>query len=556
MRSATLLRRTGLVPRVAALALVTLLGASVPMGFGSSTSTPSGVVVTLLGHPLASGPGGGIPNGSPANFVLGQPGYLTMYAGNGSSNFSGPRAAAVDHAGDLWVADSQNNRILEFVPPFSDGMAASLVLGQAGFGTNASGQGPNLLHAPTALAFGPNGELWVADNGSNRVLGFAPPFSTDMSANAVLGQTGFGGDGAGSGARNLSGPSGVAVDVAGDVFVADSVNNRVLEFPVPIVSGEPAALALGQPNLTANGANTTQAGLNRPVAVGFDPSGALWVADWGNDRAVEFGSPFSNGESESVELGEYDFNTTVETLPDGMFSPNGVAVDAAGDVFVSDASLPERITAYTPPYSNNEAPALVLGQPTATSSGASTTRAGVRAPAGLALEPTGELWVADSGNDRLLQFGAASFGVTFSEGGLTGSSSWSVTIGGESRSLSANATTFDLPNGSYAYSIGGPSGYLASPASGTVAVQGFPVGVGVQFVHTILGVRSGEFWTAVAIVLAVVVVVESVLILRHRRGPHRPPRGPPVPVPPAAASGEPAPAPPSDAGGSPSPPSS
>jgi len=102
----------------------------------------------------------------------------------------------VDNSGNVWVADADNSRVLEFRPPFATGMAASVALGQPDFASNSVNQG---LGAPTAATLSkPAGlqvtdanALLVGDTGNNRTLVFSSTVATGMNATTVLGQTDF-----------------------------------------------------------------------------------------------------------------------------------------------------------------------------------------------------------------------------------------------------------------------------------------------------------------------------------------------------------------------------
>ena len=182
-----------------------------------------------------------------------------------------PSAATFDSLGNLWVADG-NNRILEYVPPFSTGMSASLVLGESDFVTASGGTTASTLYGTWAVAFDANGNLWVPDNGNNRVLEYVPPFSSGMSASLVLGQANFTTALAGSTESTFSGPTGLAFDSSGQLIVADSGNNRTLIFAPPFTTAMNATEVLGQANLTGrlpnqNGATPTAESQYTPYGV-------------------------------------------------------------------------------------------------------------------------------------------------------------------------------------------------------------------------------------------------------------------------------------------------
>jgi secreted PhoX family phosphatase len=104
-------------------------------------------------------------------------------------NFCAPAALAFDSSGNLWVADQTNHRLLEFSPPFTSGMAAALVIGQQDFTQGASaGPASNTVGTPDAVSFDTHGDLFVSDGQDNRILIYSPPFTNGMNAIVVLGQ--------------------------------------------------------------------------------------------------------------------------------------------------------------------------------------------------------------------------------------------------------------------------------------------------------------------------------------------------------------------------------
>lgn len=274
-----------------------ILGVDLARCYGSSTACSTDLV---LGQPSASDYGacngdasfGNYPNRNPASAstLCGIPEstHTTLEHKSFSSMF-------VDSGGHLYVPDSFNHRVLKYNSPFSTDTVADDVWGQSDFsgnGCNITGgiaggwNNPSPPPPPTAssLCFhsigasgagvtrDAQGNLWVADGGNNRVLRF--PKNLDNSdviaktADLVLGQPNFttGGDWSyGSTMDKMRAPAAVRFDNLGNLYVADSGNNRVLVFAPPFTNGMSASGTLGS-------------NLNDPLGVEIDPAGAgVWV---------------------------------------------------------------------------------------------------------------------------------------------------------------------------------------------------------------------------------------------------------------------------------------
>jgi len=354
-----------------------------------------------------------------ASVVLGQADFV-----HGSPNRGGDPAADTlkmpmgltkDSSGNLYVADLGNCRVLQFRPPFTSGMNASLIIQDPGF-ASASCNTDSLdfplrvkgLVVPDSVAVDNGGNLFVVDTISSRVLEYSPPFSSAMVPKLVLGQSTavnpsvFGcvnhlrDDDAT--ARTLCGPEGIAFDSEGNLWVADSGDNRVLEFVPPFFPGMAARLEVGQPAETAftstlshprqcgqgsgrddpdspENENLCPAGrespsgesLYSPCSLAFDAGGNLWVADGYNGRILEFVPPFSNGMAAATVVGEEDFRhrsfggqtlqaISANTLTDGT----DLAFDASGNLLVVD-HLEHRVLIFNPPIRSAMPAASVLG---------------------------------------------------------------------------------------------------------------------------------------------------------------------------------------------------
>lgn len=286
------------------------------------------------------------------------------------------------------------------------------------------------LFLPSALAFD-GSNLWVADTLNNRVLMFAAQGGLYSAASKVVGQVDFQ-----YRAPNLadnrglflsSGSSaggGVAIDNSGPVphmYVADYFNNRVLGFldARKVKPGASADIIIGQPDQyhtvanygSSNSVIPTDASLKLPAGVAVDSSGNLWVADAGNGRVLRFPTPFSQNGSyhANLVLGQNGFNANPANSVPSQFTmeiPWAIAFTQNGSVVVSDAGF-NRVTAYTKSngdFQNTQAAAVVFGQSdfTTISSGNSTSK--MFAPRGIAIDSSDRLYVADTGNNRVMVF--------------------------------------------------------------------------------------------------------------------------------------------------------
>lgn len=162
---------------------------------------------------------------------------INLFTPASSCTLSGPSAAVVDPNGDLFVADTANNRVLEYVHALSStAQNAVTVYGQSGDfqsrSANRDGISASTMWHPLGLALSPAGNLWVTDFDNMRVLEFPLPGAEQSTlASAVLGQQGgFDTNGCGVSASAVCGPTSISFDQSGHAFVADGFNSRVLEF--------------------------------------------------------------------------------------------------------------------------------------------------------------------------------------------------------------------------------------------------------------------------------------------------------------------------------------
>ena len=387
-----------------------------------------------------------------------------------ANSFSSPRAVAVDPStGKLFVADDLNHRVLRFSSPaaFSNGATAEAAFGQPDLDTQTSGTSQSKMNRPSGVWVDAGGRLWVADSSNNRVLRFDAASTASSGANAavVLGQANFTSSTASTTQSSMSNPFAVLVDDGGRLWVADRNNNRVLRFSnaASKTNGGPADGVLGQSAYSSNTAATTQAGLSQPCALAMHGAGTgpnpytLFIAEAGNRRVVRHDAPEgkANGALANGVLGQSDYTTVVASdASNKMTTPNGMAVTSSGHLFVSDLSVHRVLRFNSARAKTNGASADgVLGQAGYGTSGFGAGSAEMRSPAGLALDGSGTLWLADTNNNRVTRFDNAV-----------------ATANGASADGILGHAGFTDPAAVDAAHLSGPRGVAEDPATGKVFV--------------------------------------------------------------------------------------
>lgn len=287
-------------------------------------------------------------NGTAADFAIGQVSLTGSSFGTSASAVFGPAQNVVTN-GKLVVAESGNNRISIYntVPASAPG-AINVVAGQAGKTTSAPGCAASGLNTPEAVAMA-GAKLIVADAGNNRVLIWNSIPATDgVAADLVLGQAGFTScapnQGGAAAANTLNLPTGLWSDGT-RLAVADSSNNRVLIWnSIPTAMDQAADLVLGQadfisvlPNIGGAASAPAASSVNAPGGGVYLNSVQLVVADSGNNRILIWNKfPSANGQAADAVLGQAGLTTNAPaTSATGLFSPGGVFLSGR-QLIVSD----------------------------------------------------------------------------------------------------------------------------------------------------------------------------------------------------------------------------
>ena len=350
-------------------------------------------------------------------------GIITTVAGNGTSGFSGdggpatsaslsfPLGVAVDSSGNLFIADLANHRIRKVDP-------AATITTVAGNGTfGFSGDGGAATHAslkaPVGVAVDAAGNVSIVDYANQRIRRVDPATGliTTVAGNGSLG---FSGDGGPATSASLANPAGVAVDANDNLFIADSANHRIRKVDpagtITTVAGK------GSWGFSGDGGPATSARLSTPSGVGVDAAGNLFIADFGNQRIRKV--------DPSGIITTVAGNGTRGFSGDGgpatsasLALPHGVAVDAAGNLFIADQGN-QRIRKVDPAGIIT----TVAGNGTRgfSGDGGPATSASLAIPRRVAVDAAGNLFIADQVNQRIRKVDAAGIITTVAGNGTRG----------------------------------------------------------------------------------------------------------------------------------------
>ncbi len=376
-----------------------IIGSTDATGSNALFNSPDGIATDAAGNiyvadtsnntirrgvPAAPGSGGtGAPANPSSGSTTGNSNLINLGSAGGTSMFLYPTGVAVDSAGTAYVTDASYNTVVKVT---SAGLASRLAgsPGFAGFHDGASAIA--LFNQPGGNALDGSGNVYVADTGNATIRKVA----ADGTTSTLAGSPGARGnqDGAGT-AASFASPAGVAVDAAGNVYVADAFNQTIRKITA---AGAVTTLA-GSPGVRGEADGTGgAASFNHPASVAVDATGNVYVADAFNDtiRKITAAGVVSTLAGSAGISGSND-GTGINAL---FNQPMGVAVDASGNVFVADTANAtiRRIT----PAGVVTTVAGVAGI-SGLADGAAAS-ALFNQPRGLVVDASGNLLVADTGN--------------------------------------------------------------------------------------------------------------------------------------------------------------
>ena len=333
---------------------------------------------------------------------------MTTFAGNGTYGYSGdggpatyasiysPCGVAVDGSGNVFVVDSTNSVIRKVS---SNGIITTFA-GNGLYGFSGDG-GPATaarLFRPSGVAVDAFGDVLIADTDNNRIRKVSPGgMITTIAGN---GTGSFSGDGWRATSASLLRPNGVAVDAAGNVFIADTGNGRIRKVSI---AGTITTIAGGGRATPGDGGLATAASLASVTAVAVDRDGHIYIADEFRIRIVSANGIITTIAGNGTQGYSGDGGIAAGS---SLYGPSGVAVDASGSVFIADTNN-IRIRKVS---GTNGIITTVAGNGAYGFSGDNghATAASLSHPSGVAVDSAGNLFIADTGNTRVRRVSGSS----------------------------------------------------------------------------------------------------------------------------------------------------
>lgn len=437
------------------LTLLMAIGSIILAGCDSDRLPPSDeatsyTITTVAGSDAASGDGGpateaqltfpyGVATDASGNLYIADTenhrirrvdaeGVITTFAGTGEEGYGGdggpateaelnwPTGVAVDDAGNVYIADRNNERVRRVDP---EGIITTFAgTGEWGYDSDEDG-GPAtsaLLNWPTGLAVDADGNLYIADEYNNRVRRVDTSGIITTVAGMRRLQIEIGeeeeddedvGDGGPATSALLNRPTGVAVDAAGNLYIADRNNHRIRKVDAAGIITTIAGMA--DEGFSGDGGLATNAQLNKPSGIAVDEDGYVFIADRDNNRIRQIDPDGMIGTFIGAEDGNGESGTEGR-----LAAPRGVAVDADGHLYVANTGNHQihkvDIDGVITPVAGTGG----LGD------GGPATDARLLSPTGLAVDMDGALYIADTGNNRIRKVDTEGVITTFAGTGERG----------------------------------------------------------------------------------------------------------------------------------------
>ena len=278
-----------------------------------------------------------------------------------NAEINGPDTVILDAKGNMYIADTANY-VVRLVTP--TGSAISTYAGENSAGPGFTGDGGQAnvaqLYGPAGLAMDSGGNLYISDNRNNRIRKVTTAGIITTVVNST-GDVGFAGDGGVALQAHLNGPRGLFIDSSGALYIADSASNmirKVVAGTISLVAGSTSGL----PGVGAEGVQATTALLRGPTSVAVETCGNVYIADTTNSR-IRMVTP--NGIINTIAGGNGAFYSGDggPALSAQLNFPSGVGVDSKGNVYVADTQnhVIRLLTPTSAPPCGGAAPVVTTG---------------------------------------------------------------------------------------------------------------------------------------------------------------------------------------------------
>jgi len=373
---------TPTAPGLRAGAIVLLDSSGTPLGTTFLNGMASGPIVAMIPGVINTAAGSG---------------YWLYYGDGNLATASGiflPGGIVVDGAGNLYIADSGNNRIrrVDAVTGLISTIAGTGVPGMAG------DNGPAIaaeVNNPTGIAMDGAGNLYIADSSNNcvRMLSAATGKLSTIAGTGVLG---YAGDGGLATAAQLNSPNGLAFDAAGNLYISDTSNGRVRKVDasgiITTVAGN------GTFAYSGDGHAATAASMNFPWGITASPTGDLYIADLYDHavRKVNSSGVISTVAGSGIQGFLGDGGSALHAQ---LSNPAGVVLDPAGNLYIADSgnSRIRKVNAVT----GNISTIAGSGSQTMNGDAGPADQAGLYGPYALAIDSSANLYIADMFHNRV-----------------------------------------------------------------------------------------------------------------------------------------------------------
>ncbi len=335
---------------------------------------------------------------------------ITTIAGNGtvayngdniaatSATLKGPRGVALDSSGNVYFTDYSNQRIRKIT--VSTGMISTVMgNGTAGYSGNNGPATSAMVYNPWGISIDSSDDIYVTDMFNNRIrkTTVSTGIVTNLAGSSSV--TSYSGDNGQATSATFSRPRSVAVDTSGNVYIADTGNNRIRKITISTGVLTTVAGSSTSGSFTGDDGAATSATLNGPYSIVLDSSGNMYIADRSNNRIRKVTTTGIISTIAGTGSASYSGDNGAPTSAT-LNGPRGLALDSSGNLYISDQTN-HRVRKIT---SSTGLITTIAGSSTSGGFGGdrdAATSARLYTPSNTAVDSSGNVYIADVDNQRI-----------------------------------------------------------------------------------------------------------------------------------------------------------